>query len=405
MEDVPRDTSDLVLTLTRGLAITGRVVDDAGRPIRRCTLEASLQGGEWYDTRDVEALFLGEPGHFRINGLREGRWLLEAEAKGYVETSFLVSVPTPDEQVVTLQRAAKISGTVVDPDGSPASGAFVRAFPANEHRWWKEDNAKRVNEDGTFDAHAPIGRVYVYAEAPGFARSETMELQLAAGDRHEGVQLDLRTAGRITGQLVSTDGESVAGRKVSLESRTITRDPVSDERATDADGQFVFEVVTPGSYMLEASPTTDRAEGFRTLDGEWDWAAWNAATKSTWVRVHDSETVHVVLGAECPSSIRISGRVHVAGEPVRQVGVWVAAADDPESVAHFASTGGRRSLRGLRTRTRRVLILAEPRKLVLVVRRRSPRRSRARGRVRSPQPARSLGESWTPRANRSIESL
>jgi len=72
---VSSEKAEIILTLHPGRAITGRVVDEDGRPVPHCRLEAPIAGREefWQEVGRPSAV-TDAAGHFRIAGLHGDRY-------------------------------------------------------------------------------------------------------------------------------------------------------------------------------------------------------------------------------------------------------------------------------------------------------------------------------------------
>ncbi len=92
--ELGQEVSKVDFALTRGGLISGYVLAyGTGRPIPGAVVAAQKLGrAEVWSTRTVQT------GAYELNGLRDGRYLLRAEAKGYV-AEFYEDTPKPDQAV------------------------------------------------------------------------------------------------------------------------------------------------------------------------------------------------------------------------------------------------------------------------------------------------------------------
>ncbi len=334
LEDLASDTEGLVITLGQGLSISGRVVDDAGALLDRFVVQAMpanennafLVGGNWWFNAEqgLSQKFRDAGGLFTLDGFRAGHWMVRATAEDHQDAS-PVAVELPGEGAsleLTVPRVAVVSGVVLDPLGNPVDGAGVSVAPEGGPVWMSllDKHGARTDETGAFEVDdAPTGRVSVSAKARGFAPSADQSFDLRPGDSLTGVALKLRRGGRITGLLLSTHGEPVAGRKIQVD---VGQWSLLDRSTrTDEAGAFVFENLPPGTYGVNASLSDEER---RALERDQDQAAKWSAQKHATVVVEDDETVHVVLGAASDNAILVTGVITRSGEPVDAAQVWVS---------------------------------------------------------------------------------
>lgn len=120
---------DPVSSSQRG-AISGRVMSDSGHPISGATVFMWLAG----PNRSVRSAYTDEEGRFNAEGLKEGRYLIQVDAPGYVMSGNAAersdeAVHRPGDSVsITLYKGGVVTGTVTDAGGEPVVGATVRAI-------------------------------------------------------------------------------------------------------------------------------------------------------------------------------------------------------------------------------------------------------------------------------------
>lgn len=154
-------------TGTAGLS--GTVVSDAGRPVRRARV--TLSGAE---LRSAKAATTDDLGAFSFADLPAGRFTLSASKAGYVNSTYGQKKPgrpgTPiqllDSQKMgnlkmTLPRGGVLTGTVLDEHGDPTPGTQVTAW-----RYEMRTGEKRLTQSGA-DQTDDRGSYRIYGLLPG----------------------------------------------------------------------------------------------------------------------------------------------------------------------------------------------------------------------------------------------
>lgn len=297
-------TRGVDLVLTAGESLTGEVTDDLGQPIKNFSVVASPSGeGLLFQgaRRPIRARFSDENGRFALEGLIDGTWDLRVNAMSHAEAPVrTIEVPSGRTERFVLPRAAKIEGVVQDPTGETVSRAEVE-YAVGTGGFDDDDKA---DSDGEFTiSELTPGRVRLRARADGFARSEIVLIDVAAGEKRDGVLLVLQPGAILSGVL-HPDEDPRSGRSVRL------RGPASRNVNTDGGGRFRFEGLDPGRYTVSLQP-----EGGRGRDRD-EWILNMTQRRELEVEIGAGDDMDVVLGGPSPEEVRISGRVLKKGEPV-----------------------------------------------------------------------------------------
>jgi hypothetical protein len=158
--------SDLVLALSSGLRITGRVVDASGRGLGNLQVMAVDDSSDIsaVPTRIGQAMTIPD-GSFRLKDLARGRYnilVASVDAEGF---AFLPSVASgADDLVLVLQPGGKVDGLVVDAEGAPVADAVV-ALAAIDGRKVRGVQS-RTEGSGRFELKAPRGNLTIKAVVP-----------------------------------------------------------------------------------------------------------------------------------------------------------------------------------------------------------------------------------------------
>jgi len=217
----------LEVTLERqGGVVKGRVVDEAGRPVRRFRVDGSD--------------FTADDGRFEVAAYGASDSVRVA-AEGYVPTTKVVKV---DQAVVELGDVVLAKGlalrvVVVSDDGKPLEGAKVAAAQPGEGGGTCSTDAEgRCSLQPFLDEET-----VVKARRDGFV---PVEAKVARGRFGEALQLTLKPAGgRLQGQVFGAPGRPAGARSVFVSSDTVNEFVLTDER-----GQFSKAGVPDGAYCV-----------------------------------------------------------------------------------------------------------------------------------------------------------
>jgi len=270
--DGPVDAGRHVLRL--GLTVSGSVHDDLGTPLAGARVALSERSR--LERRDTfhAAVPAAQDGGFSIEGAPDGVPLAwSASAAGCMEATGLLGGETRLE--IVLDRAQRVAGRIVDPDGKPVPDVRIEVRYLREG--WSTTARDRVvaGEDGAFAFHreSPLAAV-VELRAKGFRLAERKlealpkqgaPRELPLGD----VVLDRgRTVrGHVTD---GATGAALAGVSLKVTSRREERNRlVTDEQETTSgeEGTFALEgIATDGPVRLVArtagwAPRTLEIEG------------------------------------------------------------------------------------------------------------------------------------------------
>jgi hypothetical protein len=239
---VDGDVTDLVLTLSKPLTLTGRVVFRAhgGAAIPDVsTLTASVFGAASTVTGVglIGDAPLSADGTFAVSGLRPGRYAVQVRSSPPLPPTWTVESPeiadvreaqrccwlfgvlanvplrgTPDPVTVVLtDRATALSGTVTDADGQPSAANAIAAVPVERAEWLAGSSRMplpvRPGSDGRYEfARLPPGEYFVssipdvdqtawsFGAWPDIDTTKATRVSIASGERKT---LDLRMRGPV----------------------------------------------------------------------------------------------------------------------------------------------------------------------------------------------------------------
>ncbi len=290
---------DLVLSLTRGTTVAGRVEDDRGTPLEkfRVVLSESRLGNESaFDKlrhRDVARSFKSTDGTFELEDVPPGSWDAVATAGGHTPMKAVrVDVPHSGDLVLAVKRDATVSGVVVDPEGRPVERATVEA----QRRLGRSLRVgtrlrRRSKADGSFRLTLTSGTHELHASHAGYADSDTLTLDVQPGEQRKGLLLTLRHPASISGTISSSEG-NLADRRVELfhpDGSYLTSVRPDENR------RFELQGLEPGDYQVVLSKFTviTREDGFTLESSARDWPP---SQPSVVLALEAGQTLEITLG-------------------------------------------------------------------------------------------------------------
>ncbi len=241
------------IVLERAARVAGTVLGAGGEPIAGAQVlvaaEEALTGGG--ALRSPAHGRSDDRGRFAIDSAPSGRVRLIATAPGWraAESGAELEPGSALEGLrLVLERGATVAGRVLEADGKPALGAWVRVENQGGNPWARPPTA-RVDGDGNYllEGVEPGLRLLV-AESP--EREETArEIEVTPGSN----RLDLRFAGgvELAGRVTDAAGLPLADVALTLASEGVGWQGA--ETLSREDGSFGFDGVRDGHYLLRAA--------------------------------------------------------------------------------------------------------------------------------------------------------
>lgn len=265
LQDAKEVTTNHVVTLTRGVALRGRVIGPRGDPVPG----ASLQEADTWFGLEAKTDFQG---HFEIPHVTPGTHTLSTKAEGYcrLEKAVLAGSNAPE---VTLQlqteRASepskpsplRLHGTVIDAESGDPVPHFNVVLDA------QLGAAKRLlgeGSNGVFDWEMEMvsGREFsIEVEADGFL-PQTVKMQRTAAEDYQ-FEFRMKREANLIGVVLQPDGEPATHAAVGLAARFRFGPVLSVGGKLMNDAAFVnrTEVVTTdihGRFSLRPKPDAER---------------------------------------------------------------------------------------------------------------------------------------------------
>lgn len=283
-EAVPVGTDDpgqeIVLTPTAGALVQGRVRPPAGVELApgelggleiRFRTEGELANAVDFSSDPVSwstRVETGEDGSFELRAapaavdyditVEHPRFAALRETTGGFEACSVRHME------LALRRGGSVNGVVVDQDGAPVADATVKA--ALPGKWFGfDDHAVRSASsaaDGSFElVGVPSGHLVLRGEGRGYLESKRVKVEVADGDRIEGLTVALSSGKAISGTLTWPDGRAASGVRVRAEFDKAHMAGAgafnalrggSGEGESGPDGRFEVAGLGNGPFMLSA---------------------------------------------------------------------------------------------------------------------------------------------------------
>lgn len=232
----------LDLAFEPGVEVSGRVVDDTGKPVPGARVELTPEYR--FDPKQVHAV-AGEDGRFRLSPVAAGRYRLKAGAEGFADTerpgTLVVEEPVSNLEI-TLDRGAVLSGNILGLAAEDLAQVEVEA---------------RGDSGVTLPAWTDgRGRYEIRSLAPGDwtvtarlwddQRQAKTRVAIRRSDRELTCDLEFEKRLALTIQVLY-DEEPLPDARVSVRGQRITAERTA---MTDYEGRVRFEDLAPESYRI-----------------------------------------------------------------------------------------------------------------------------------------------------------
>lgn len=233
------------LRLSQGVALVGEIRSLAGEPIPGARLRAWGRRNQARATADAQ-------GRFRLEGLSEASYSVEASAKGFVSDTVDVPVTLQrgGEASFTLSPAGSLSGVIRGADGQPLGRAAVFAFRAGEQLL-----QATASREGTYrlEGLGP-GPLEVFVRSRDRALTGRVAANIETGV-DASLDLTLDEGAKVQGALSDAKGNPLSKWQVRVSNAS---GQVRRRGESDAEGNYEVKGLYPGTYTITARPPESR---------------------------------------------------------------------------------------------------------------------------------------------------
>lgn len=247
-----------------GLAIRGKVVDLAERPVADAKVQALFSSAKKnaHFSQDTTS---DSKGRFDLIGLSEGEYSLWVRAKGHFQKDPIHTKAGSEDVVVTLSPTGAVEGAVRAPGKLPKRYTVsidsytptIRTMGQNRKDVIKCGPKAAFRIDDLFP-----GKYVFLVKAAGYAHTKSGEVEVLAGETASGIVVDLLMGGSLKGRVTDSKGNPVSKASVGLMDEHYEPSlpfeeffmikPEQDKTAsTDGKGAFLLDHIRAGHYTLK----------------------------------------------------------------------------------------------------------------------------------------------------------
>ena len=271
-------TGTVKVTLKKGVAVSGRVIDEKGAAIAKARVATA---GVWDMPSGFEPVTTDDKGQFKIPALAPGSHTLIA-TDGEHAPARSSPITVADQPIsgitITMKAGGVLAGKVIDDTGKPVAFATVRVAGEGRNMWMVDARQATSDKQGTFELHG-LTRTKLKARAESDnAASAIATVDLTTDAAKHDLELKLDVKGTIAGIVVDDANQPVAEIQVNAfpdildgsapESMSLAG---MSSATTDGAGRFTVRGLPDGAYRLRAA---------RQSNGMYDWGQQGTRAKT-----------------------------------------------------------------------------------------------------------------------------
>ncbi len=251
------ESGELMLRMTFGGRISGRVTDQDGTPIPGARVVAT-------DVADfTKDEVTDEDGVFVLSGVQTGRRAVSvnvsAEGFARVRRQVKVNDGSEVEQDFRLDATARVTGRVLTSNGDPLRGVMLMVKKSEENATVDYTIANgRTNHNGEFSIPSveASGKLWIRAKLAGFLEGASDDFDVEPGSAIELPPIVLDLGGTIMGRVEDPDGRPVGGARVTFrrEGQSETTMGGNASVTTAQNGEFRLQGLQSGVLDLVVQP-------------------------------------------------------------------------------------------------------------------------------------------------------
>ncbi len=339
-----RENAEAASQGRRDGVITGRVVNDTGRPVAGAPILVIRAGVKI--TSGMQPSTADDEGNFKATGLGPGSYMISTNVPGYVvpRTDSESDYHRPGESVtVNLVKGGVVTGRVTDPYGEPMVGVRAQAFKVRGLEGGqkylvslRDENGRLTDDRGVYRLYGLEPGIYVVGVSNdqsgwyggAYAGREAMTWY-PSSPRATAAEITVRSGEEITGADIrhrEERGHAISGTVINDAASGSMREGITIMLMSGADRQLVGMT---GAYGTKSFAM------FGVADGEYEIVACRmdfreadfASSTPRRVVVRGADVSGIDLKITAPASI--SGRVKIESSTVGAVGAVGGAGKSP----------------------------------------------------------------------------